>query len=80
MAKWIQKIHLKKGALHGMLGISKDEKIPVSLLNKIISAKPGEIITNPTKKGKKKIKVTKRLEKRANLAKNLKNISKKRKK
>lgn len=80
MSKWIQKIHLKKGALHRMLGIDKDDKIPMTLLNKIIAAKPGQTITNPTKKGKKKIKVTKRLEKRANLAKNLKNISKKQKK
>lgn len=80
MVKWIQKIHLKKGALHKELGISEDEKIPISLLNKIISVKPGDTITNPTSVGRKKIKVTKRLEKRANLAKNLKKISKKKKK
>ena len=77
VVKWIQKLHLKKGVLHKQLGISKDEKIPMSLLNKIISAKSGEVITNPTNKGRKRIKVTRLLEKRANLAKNLKNISKK---
>lgn len=75
--KWIQKIRMKKGALHKSLGVPKDKKIPVSLLNKIIAAKPGDTITNPSKVGRKKIKVTRSLEKRANLAKNLKNISKK---
>ncbi|MEX0932807.1 MAG: hypothetical protein WDZ77_01780 [Candidatus Pacearchaeota archaeon] len=75
--KWIQKIRMKKGTLHKQLGISLDKKIPISLLNKIIASKPGDTITNPSRLGKKKIKVTKLLEKRANLAKNLKNISKK---
>jgi len=77
MFKWIQKIRLKKGVLHKALGIPKDKNIPISLLNKIIAAKPGDTITNPSKLGKKRIKVTHILEKRANLAKNLKNISKK---
>ncbi|MBU1252189.1 MAG: hypothetical protein KJ905_03055 [Nanoarchaeota archaeon] len=72
--KWIQKLRLKKGILHKQLGISQDRKIPISLLNKIISAESGDIITNPTKLGNRKIKVTRVLEKRANLAKNLKNI------
>jgi len=26
--KWIQKMHMKKGALHGMLGVPKGQKIP----------------------------------------------------
>jgi len=77
VVKWIQKIHLKKGVLHRQLGIPQDMNIPVSLLNKIIAAKPGDVITNPSGKGRKRIKVTLVLEKRANLAKNLKNISKK---
>ena len=75
VVKWIQKIHLKKGVLHRQLGIPLDMKIPVSLLNKIISAKPGDVITNPSSKGRKRIKVTRVLEERANLARNLKNIS-----
>ncbi|MBU2615962.1 MAG: hypothetical protein KKC19_02565 [Nanoarchaeota archaeon] len=75
--KWIQKIHLKRGVLHTQLGIPQDKKIPISLLNKIIAAKSGDTITNPSKLGKKRIKVTHILEKRANLAKNLKSISKK---
>ena len=76
VVKWIQKIRLKKGVLHKQLGISKDEKIPLSLLNKIISAKPGETITNPTNKGRKKIKVNRLLERRSILARNLKSIAK----
>ena len=74
--KWIQKIHLKKGVLHRQLGIPQDMKIPISLLNKIIAAKPGDVITNPSGKGRKRIRVTSVLEKRANLARNLKNIKK----
>ncbi len=77
VVKWIQKIHLKKGTLHRQLGISQEHKIPISLLNKIIAAKPGDTITNPTSKGRKRIKVTRVLEKRVNLARNLKNISRK---
>ena len=75
--KWIQKIHLKKGTLHRQLGVPLDKKIPMALLNKIVSAKDGDTITNPTKLGKKKIKVTRILERRAILARNLKSISKK---
>jgi len=76
--KWIQKIHLKKGALHRQLGIPEDKQIPISLLNKIIAAKAGDTITNPSKLGRKRIKVTREIEQRAILARNLKNISKKR--
>ena len=75
--KWIQKIHLKKGTLHKQLGFPLDKKIPISLLNKIVSAKAGDTITNPTSLGMKKIKVTRVLAKRAVLARNLKGISKK---
>ena len=76
VVKWIQKLHLKKGVLHRQLGISQGQKIPSSLLNKIISAKAGETITNPTSKGRKRIRVTRVLERRAILAKNLKEIKK----
>ena len=74
--KWIQKLHLKKGVLHRQLGIPQGQKIPLSLLNKIISAKAGETITNPASKGRKRIRVTRVLERRAILAKNLKEIKK----
>jgi len=76
--KWIQKAINKPGTLHRQLKIPKDKKIPIILLNKIIKAKAGDIITNPSKIGKKKIKVTSLLEHRAILARNLKRISKKR--
>jgi hypothetical protein len=75
--KWIQKLRLKKGVLHKELGISLDKKIPMSLLNEIISAKAGQTIRNPTKTGKRRIHVKMFLKKRANLARNLKNIKKK---
>lgn len=32
--KWIQAMHMKKGALHKSLGIPKDKKIPESKLKK----------------------------------------------
>jgi hypothetical protein len=72
--KWIQKIKIRRGALHRELGIPKGKKIPMSLLNKIVSAKAGDVIKNPTSIGKKKIKVTRGLERRAILARNLKRV------
>jgi len=72
--RWIQRAIHKLGKLHSDLGISKDEKIPMSLLNVIIRAKAGQTIKNPTSKGRKRIKVTRKLEQRAILARNLKNI------
>lgn len=74
--KWIQKTHLKKGTLSKQLGIPQKDNIPMSLLNKIISAKAGQTVKNPTKIGKSKIKVTRLIERRAILARNLKNIRK----
>ena len=74
--RWIQKAIHKPGKLHSDLGISKDEKIPMTLINAIIRAKAGQTIKNPTSKGRKRIKVTRKLEQRAILAKNLKNIKK----
>ena len=73
---WIKKAIVRPGTLHKNLDISKDKKIPMVLLNKIISAKAGDTITNPTKVGKKKVKVTRKLERKAILARNLKRIKK----
>ena len=73
--RWIQKAVSKPGKLHSDLGVSKEEKIPMSLLNKIVGAKAGETITNPTAVGRKKIKVTRKLEQRAILARNLHSMS-----
>ena len=74
--RWIQRAIHKPGKLHSDLGIPKDEKIPTQLLNSIIKAKAGQRIKNPTSKGKKKILVTRKIEQRAILARNLKNIKK----
>ncbi len=72
--RWIQKAIHKPGKLHSDLGISKDKKIPMTLLNAIIRAKAGQTIKNPTSVGKKRILVTRRIEQRAILARNLKNL------
>lgn len=74
--KWIQKTGVKKGALSKQLNIPVEKKIPMTLLDKIVMAKPGETITNPTMTGKRKIKVTRLMERRAIMARNLKNIRK----
>ena len=74
--RWIQRAIHEPGRLHSDLGISKEEKIPMALLNAIIKAKAGQTIKNPTSKGKKRIKVTRKLEQRAILARNLKRLKK----
>jgi len=69
MAKrWIKKAQLKKGALSRQLGIPEKDNIPFTLLEKIKKAEIGETIKNPTKSGKREIKVTNKLKKRAVLA------------
>ena len=77
--KFIQKIGLKKGALSRQLKIPEKDNIPVTLLNKIIKAKAGDTIRNPTKSGKKIIKVTRLLERRAIFAKTLKKLPRRKK-
>lgn len=72
--KFIKKIGIKKGALSRQLGIPQERNIPIILLNKIISSSTGQTIRNPSKTGKKVIKVTRLLERRAILARNLKNF------
>lgn len=78
MGKFIQKAKLKKGALSKQLGIPEKENIPITLLRKIKKAKTGTVVRNPTKSGKRKIKATRLIKKRANLAITLKRIGKKR--
>ena len=78
--KWIQKTGLKRGALSRQLEIPIGENIPKTLLDGIIKAKAGEKIRNPTKVGKKSFRVTRLMERRAILARNLKNISRIKKK
>ena len=40
--RWIQTIHIRKGALHRQLGIPIGEKIPVSLLHEV-EHEPGKL-------------------------------------
>jgi len=68
----------KPGSLKRTLEIPREERIPKELLNKIIRAKAGETITNPTKTGKRRVKVTRLVERRAILARNLRSINEKR--
>lgn len=74
--KFIQKAKLKKGALSRQLGIPIKKNIPMTLLNRIIRAKTGAKIQNPTKSGKKVISVTILLKRRSSLARSLKNFKK----
>lgn len=78
--KFIKKAGIKKGALSRQLKIPEEENIPVTLLNKIIAAKPGDTIKNPTKTGRRIIPVTRKLERRAILARNLKALPRRKKK
>lgn len=74
---FIQGAIKKPGSLSRQLGVPLKKDIPYGLLNKIIKAEPGDVIKNPTKTGKPFVKVTRLLERRAILAKNLKRITEK---
>lgn len=54
-----------KGLFHRQLGVPRGEKIPLTLLQAIVNAPIGTTITNPTKVGSRKIKVTYLIKKRA---------------
>lgn len=75
--KFIQNAHLKKGTLSRQLGIPIKKNIPNKLLNKISRTKIGKTISNPSSLGKRKLRVTRTLKKRAVLAKTLKGLRKK---
>jgi len=77
---WIQHAIRKEGALSRQLDIPVEEDIPTTLLKKIVNTPIGRTIRNPTKKGKKRIKVTRLLKKRAVLALTLKRLAKRRRK
>ena len=59
-------------SLSAMLNIPKSENIPVSLLRKIKDAELGTTVKNPTNKGKKNIKVSRKLKQKAVFAFNAK--------
>lgn len=68
--KWIRKAckSRKKGALHRQLGVPQKQRIPKTLLEKIMRTDVGKRIRNPTKTGKGSIRVTRLLKQRANFA------------
>ena len=65
--KWIQKAIKRPGALHRMLGIPQNQKIPRSLIQRIANAKVGSTI----KIGGRTRRVTALLKRRAVLARTL---------
>lgn len=68
----IQKAVKHPGTLSRQLKIPVKENIPFTLLEKIKSAKIGDTIKNPAKRGMSRIKVTRLLKRRAVMALNLK--------
>ena len=75
---WIQRAIKRPGALSRQLGIPIEKDIPTKLLLKIKRAKIGTTIRNPTKVGKRRIKVTRLLKRRAILALTLKKLARRR--
>ena len=72
---WIQYAVKRPGALSRQLGIPIKDNIPKTLLEKIAKTPIGKTIRNPTKKGKRRIKVTRKLKRRAVLALTLKRLA-----
>ena len=75
---FIRKAIKRPGSLGRQLNIPIKDNIPITLLNKIIAAKAGQTIRNPTSMGKRRIKVTRLLERRAILARTLKRLPRRR--
>jgi len=78
VTKWIQKALKKhrKGSLHRQLKVPQDKKIPKALLTKIKNAEIGDTVRNPSSTGKRKVKVTGLLKKRAVVAHTLRGLRK----
>lgn len=70
---WIQTVvrNKNKGALHRQLGIPEKQRIPRALIETIVSSETGKVIKNPTKTGRKRIKVTRLLKRRSLFALNV---------
>jgi len=73
---WIQKATRKhkKGSLHKQLQVPQSKNIPKALLSRIKSAPIGKTVHNPSKTGKRRIKVTDLLKKRVVLAHTLRKL------
>lgn len=69
-----------RGKLHKQLGISPNQKIPVTLLRRIMDAKRGSRIKNPTMTGNDRVVATRLLKQRANFALTLKKLREKKSK
>lgn len=67
-----KKFKIKKGALSKQVEIPEKKDIPLTLLRKIVKTKTNEKLKNPTKSGKKRMKATRLLKKRAQFALNMK--------
>ncbi len=61
----------KSGKLCQQLGVGENGRVTGKLIDVILKAKIGSTITNPSKSGKRRIKVTKLLARRCVLTKNL---------
>jgi len=70
--RWIQKAvdPRKKGSLHRQLGVSKGKKIPRELLTAVQRAEVGRVV----RAGGKRIRVTRLMKKRVNLAVTLRKV------
>lgn len=69
--KWIQRTHMKKGALRGQLEVRSGETIPMSKLNEISRKSVGS--KTRTLRGRS-LTVTTKLKRRVGLAKKLRNV------
>ena len=62
---FLQEMKLKRGDLSRELGIPIKRNIPLSILNAIILSKIGDTVINPSPLGKRRIKITRKLEQKA---------------
>jgi len=71
--KWIQNVvrPSERGLFHKQLGISVKQRIPKTLVEKIVKTPIGKRIRNPTKTGKRRLKVTLLAKRRAVFALNV---------
>jgi len=75
---WIQKAVRRRGALSRQLGIPVRENIPVTLLRRIRDADVGDVVRNPSRRGRRRVRVTRLLKRRAVLALTLKKLGRRR--
>jgi len=77
---WIRRAIRKPGALSRQLGVPVEKNIPKRLLQRIQLARIGTTVRNPTKTGKRRIKVTRLLKRRAVLALTLRGLPRRKRK